>query len=525
MVRYILFLLSVVGGFFLAQVVGTQFLVQVMAQCQGMLQTFGIAAAIIVLVAGVGAMLREAFGLDDSIIGMLSSIVVGAVATALLPIVFVLTLGQLSPVKAVFCFDCAPPKKGAELIQQGDFAGARVLLENFLKDEATRLEQMPAETPDALKEQAQGCIGDAEIQLAQAYYELAAVPVDELRDLDAPGTDEAIASCQAKVAQAQDLLNAAHTLAERHDLKALLSAIKEREQRLADAAQKCEPGVLLTTETVSETDGAMSFVARLQKRLDTGNEPVEDAADELMLKSDDGQVDAQIVEHKADEQVCMLLLSDSSGSVGVKGLEQVRAAVTLLNSYRKPADFYNVLPFSGEASTKDIVQMTSLEPINIDLLNIKGNDTHIWDAVNIGIQSMSTCESSVQKKTVVLLTDGKDTGSAYMESANDAEQRAESLHKAALAADVDLCVIAVTAGAQQDKDSAGALNTLATGCGFHYVDDFEGLADEFASIFGISGHYYSVNVSTKSLSPKDPLKLCHTPSETCVAVTRQSSDE
>ena len=149
MVRFIIFIVSVVGGFFLAQFVGMQFLVNVMAQCQGMLQTFTIGAGIVVLVLGLLFMLRGTFGLDDSLIGILYSVVFGAVATAVLPIILVLTVGQLAPVRAVFCFDCAPPKKGAELIENGDFAGTRILLENFLKDEDKRLASMPAETPDA----------------------------------------------------------------------------------------------------------------------------------------------------------------------------------------------------------------------------------------------------------------------------------------------------------------------------------------------------------------------------------------
>jgi Mg-chelatase subunit ChlD len=524
MVRFILFIVSVVGGFFLAQFVGTQFLVNIMAQCQGMLQTFTIGAGIIVLVFGLIFMLREMFGLDDSLIGMVFSIVGGAVATAVLPILLVLTVGQLAPVKAVFCFDCAPPKKGAELIENKDFTGARVLLENFLKDEETRLASMPAETPDALKEQAQGCVGDAEVQLAQAYFELAAAPITALNELQSPGSDDEITSCQAKVTEAETLLGDAKKLAEKHGLKSLLSAIDVQSQRLRDAADKCKPTVLLKAENVKASREALTFVLRAQKRLDAADVPVEDATGDLIVRAEDSSLDASITEHKQDEQVCMLLLSDSSGSVGKQGLEQVRVAVDQLNTYRKPADYYGLLAFSGKESMK-LVDMTSLEPIDRDALNINGKSTYIWDAVDTGLQSMSSCKPEITRRTLVLLTDGKDNGSAFMQETKDESEKAKALNATATAANIDLCVIAVTAGAKESKDSSRALTELATGCGFHYVDDFEGLSAEFADIFGISGHYYSVSVPGTKVGRKDDVQVCYTPADVCTAIDIPESQD
>ncbi len=524
MIRYIFFLLSVVAGFFLAQFVGTQFLVNIMAQCQGMLQTFTIGAAILVLVFGLFFMLREMFGLDDSLIGIVFSVAGGAVATAILPIVLVLTVGQLAPVKAVFCFDCAPPKKGAELIENGDFAGARVLLENFLKDEEKRLDSMPAQTPDALKEQAQGCVGDAEIQLAQAYFELAAAPIKTLRDLPSPGTDDAITSCQEKVAEAGKLLDDAKKLAEEHTLTSLLSAIEVQSQRLDEAAQKCKPSVLIRTEHVKASKEALTFDIRLLKNLESGDTPIEDASGDVIVRNDDTSMDAFVTEHKQDEQVCMLLLSDSSGSVGKQGLEQVRAAVDQLNGYRKPADYYGLLAFSGKDSIIP-VDMTSLEPIDIDLLNINGKSTYIWDAVDSGIQSMSTCKPEITRRTLVLLTDGKDNGSEFMADAEEESAKATALHTAATDNKIDICVIAVTAGAKENKDSSKALSELATGCGFHYVDDFEGLAAEFADIFGVSGHYYSVSVPAAKVGRKEDLQVCYTPTDVCAEIKIPESQD
>jgi hypothetical protein len=524
MVRFIIFIVSVVGGFFLAQFVGTQFLVNVMAQCQGMLQTFTIGAGIVVLVLGLLFMLRGTFGLDDSLIGILYSVVFGAVATAVLPIILVLTVGQLAPVRAVFCFDCAPPKKGAELIENGDFAGARILLENFLKDEDKRLASMPAETPEVLKEQAQGCVGDAEKQLAQAYFELAAAPIAALNELQSPGSEDEITSCLALVTEAETLLADAKKLAEKHGLKSLLSAIDVQSQRLTDAANKCKPTVLLQVEKEKPSQGTLTFVLRVLKRLDTGDEPVEDAADELIVRSDDSSLDAIITERKQDEQVCMLLLSDSSGSVGEKGLESVRVAVDLLNTYRKPADYYGLLPFSGKDSIK-LVDMTSLEPIDRDALNIAGKDTFIWDAVDIGIKSMNSCKPEITRRTLVLLTDGVDTGSAFMKDAETQSEKAKALQTTATASNIDICVIAVTAGAKADAKSSLALNELATGCGFHYVDDFAGLSKQFADIFGISGHYYSVSVPGIEDGRKDDVEVCYTPADVCTTIKIPESQD
>jgi Mg-chelatase subunit ChlD len=524
MVRFIIFIVSVVGGFFLAQFVGTQFLVNVMAQCQGMLQTFTIGAGIVVLVLGLLFMLRGTFGLDDSLIGILYSVVFGAVATAVLPIILVLTVGQLAPVRAVFCFDCAPPKKGAELIENGDFAGARILLENFLKDEDKRLASMPAETPDVLKEQAQGCVGDAEVQLAQAYFELAAEPITYLNELQSPGSEDEITSCLAKVAEAETLLGDAKKLAEKHGLKSLLSAIDVQSQRLGDAANKCKPTVLLQTENVKASREALTFVLRAQKRLDAGDQPVEDAANDIIVRADETSLDASITERKQDEQVCMLLLSDSSGSVGTNGLESVRGAVDLLNSYRKPADYYGLLAFSGQESIER-VDMTSLEPIDRDALNINGKSTFIWDAVDIGLQSMNSCKPEITRRTLVLLTDGKDNGSAFMKENEKQSEKAKALKATAIAGNIDLCVIAVTAGAKEDTDSSTALTELATGCGFHYVDDFAGLSAEFAEIFGISGHYYSVSVPGIGDGRKDDVEVCFTPADICTAINIPESQD
>jgi hypothetical protein len=382
---------------------------------------------------------------------------------------------------------------------------------------------MPAETPDVLKEQAQGCVGDAEKQLAQAYFELAAAPIAYLNKLQSPGSDEEITSCLAKVTEAETLLGDAKKLAEKHGLKSLLSAIDVQSQRLSDAAEKCKPTVLLQVENQKLSQGTLTFVLRVLKRLDSGDEPIEDAADELIVRSDDSSLDAIITERKQDEQVCMMLLADSSGSVGKQGLEQMRIAVDQLNGYRKSNDYFGVLPFSEESLRE--VDMNSLEPINTDLLNIEGNFTPIWDAVDIGIKSMNNCKPEITRRTLVLLTDGKDTSSTFMKETKGESVKAKALKSTATANNIDICVIAVTAGAKEDENSLLALNELATGCGFHYVDEFEGLSKQFADIFGISGHYYSVSVPGIEDGRKDDVEVCYTPADICTPVKIPESQD
>ena len=68
------------------------------------------------------------------------------------------------------------------------------------------------------------------------------------------------------------------------------------------------------------------------------------------------------------------------------------------------------------------------------------------------------------------------------------------------------------------QNSAKALSTLSTGCGFHYVEDFEGIAAEFENIFGVTGHYYSVSIPSINGSEKNDIEVCHTKSDTCVRV-------
>jgi hypothetical protein len=513
--RYVLFVLSVVGGFFLTQYVSNQFLVNVMTQCQGMLQIFAIVAGILILVLGLLSMLKEWFSMDDSLIGVIYTVAGGLIVTTILPIILVMTVGQIGSVRSVFCFDCKPPKKGAELVEKGDFEGARVLLENFLKDEQVRLSGMPANTPDALKEQAQGCVGDAEMQLAQAYFELAAAPIDSLNVLPTPRSNEEITSCNDKVAEAQALLDKSKKLAEVHAMKALLSAIDVQSKRLLEASKKCEPSVLVKPENVKMSRNGLAMIVRLSTSL--GDQPIVDAVANIAVRSGNDLLDVNITEHKGDEQVCMLLLADSSGSVGKNGLAQFRGAVDKLNSYHKPSDYYGLMPFAGEG-TNDLVDMTSIELIDTDELNIDGKNTFIWDAVDSGIKSMDSCKQSINRRTLILLTDGKDTGSAYMADATDEVAKAQSLHDLATKKNVDICVIGVTSGSQEDENSAKALSTLSTGCGFHYVEDFEGIAAEFENIFGVTGHYYSVSLPSINGSEKNDIKVCHTTSDTCVKV-------
>ena len=522
--RYVLFVLSVVGGFFLTQYIGNQFLVNIMTQCQGMIQIFAIAAGILILVLGLLFIWRQWFNLDDSLIGVIYTVAGGLIVTTVLPIILVMTVGQIGSVRSVFCFDCAPPKKGAELIEKKDFEGARVLLENFLKDEQVRLSGMPANTPDALKEQAQGCVGDAEIQLAQAYFELAAAPIDSVNALSTPGSNEEIASCKDKVAEAQALLDKSKKLAEAHALKSLVSAIDVQSKRLLEAGKKCEPSVLVKPENVKMSRNGLAMIVRLSTQLESGSEPIVDAADAISVRSGNDMLDANVTEHKSDEQVCMLLLADSSGSIGKDGLAQVRGAVDKLNGYHKPSDYYGLLPFAGNGTITP-VDMTNLELIDTDKLNIDGKNTFIWDAVDIGIKSMDTCKSTINRRTLVLLTDGKDNGSAYMADAADEVTKAQSLHDLAIKNNIDVCVIGVTSGAQDDENSAKALSALSTGCGFHYVEDFEGIAAEFEDIFGVTGHYYSISMPAINGSEKNDVRVCHTPSDICVPVNMPESNK
>ena len=266
------------------------------------------------------------------------------------------------------------------------------------------------------------------------------------------------------------------------------------------------------------------MIVRLSTQLESGSEPIVDAADAISVRSGNDMLDANVTEHKSDEQVCMLLLADSSGSIGKDGLAQVRGAVDKLNGYHKPSDYYGLLPFAGNGTITP-VDMTNLELIDTDKLNIDGKNTFIWDAVDIGIKSMDTCKSTINRRTLVLLTDGKDNGSAYMADAADEVTKAQSLHDLAIKNNIDVCVIGVTSGAQDDENSAKALSALSTGCGFHYVEDFEGIAAEFEDIFGVTGHYYSISMPAINGSEKNDVRVCHTPSDICVPVNMPESNK
>jgi hypothetical protein len=499
--RYSLFVIGVVVGGYLAMMIGNQALTNILALCTDLLNASFLPVVLIVLVV-LFAMIREQFGLEDSFIGALRAFALGVGMTAIIPIAVTIGASNIPAARAIFCADCSTPDTISQLIEQGRVDEAYARATTFIESENARLAALPEGTPAQALEFARGCIAKGEQLMARAMYLQTNDDVDALVALNAYD-DNSRATCEQIAADINTMLDRVEEQALRVNDADLLQQVRERRERVREIAKKCQPEVLVNIVEVKSVQDQVVVDLQLYSG-DDNDQMLTDMSGVLQVWNGSEQLPAQVTERDKDDKVCVILVADSSGSIKDAELEDVRKSVDALNEIRKRGDYFGLVTFGG----KDEIANDGLrnDAINRTLINNDGGYTAIWDATLVGIEEMqSNCPPAIDKRYVLLMTDGQDNQSEFMTGESE-ESRARALHTQAKDAEIDLCVI----GVSEDITASGtdkALSELATDCGYRYVDAFSELADEFQSLFGNEQEYYRITLAKRDVGSSKNLSL------------------
>jgi len=338
--------------------------------------------------------------------------------------------------------------------------------------------------------------------MARAMYMQTNDDVDALVALNAYD-DTSRASCAQVVADTNAILDRVEQQASRVNDADLLQQVRERRERVREIAKKCQPEVLVNIVEVKSVQDQVIVDLQLYSG-DNNDQMLTGMSGVLQVWNGSKQLPVQVTERDKDDKVCVILVADSSGSIKDAELDDVRKSVDALNEIRKRGDYFGLITFGG----KDEIANDGLrnDAINRSLINNDGGYTAIWDATRVGIEEMqSNCPPAIDKRYVLLMTDGQDNQSEFMADESE-ENRARALNTQAQDAAIDLCVI----GVSEDITASGtdkALSELATDCGYRYVDAFSGLANEFQSLFGNEQEYYRITVAKRDVGSSKNLSL------------------
>lgn len=501
MLRYILFVVGVIGGGITAFWIGNESLSNILALCSDLLNASFLPVVLLLLVA-VFAVLREQWGLEDSLIGALRAFAVGLVITAVMPIVVTIGASNIPAARAIFCADCSTPNEINLLLEQGRIDEAYARATTFTESENARLAALPEGTPEQALEFARGCIAKGEQLMARAMYLQTNDDVDALVALNAYD-DDSRATCAQVAADINTMLDRVEEQALRVNDADLLQQVRERRERVREIAKKCQPEILVNIVEVKSVQDQVIVDLQLLSG-DDDDDMLTGMGGVLQVWNGSEQLPAQVNERDEDDKVCVILVADSSGSIKDAELEDVRKSVDVLNNIRKRGDYFGLITFGG----KDEIDNDTLrnDALNRTLINNDGGYTAIWDATLVGIEEMQTnCPPAIDKRYVLLMTDGQDNQSEFMSGESEVS-RARALNTQAKDAAIDLCVI----GVSEDITASGtdkALAELATDCGYRYVDAFSELADEFQSLFGNEQEYYRITLAKRDVGSSKNLTL------------------
>lgn len=223
--------------------------------------------------------------------------------------------------------------------------------------------------------------------------------------------------------------------------------------------------------------------------------PVHGLAEEAFHIEIDGQAypNLSIMEVKADDPSCIITVLDNSGSVR-DGLEQIEAAVSLINGYQQSADELGMVIFAESSRVRVEQEPTSEFPLPTDRVDASGRYTALWDGVKIGIEQAQLCSSD--NRYLIVVTDGEDNASQYMRGA-DQEVRASTLAREARQIGVRICTVGVAAA-----KGSPYLEILAerSGCEHFPADSFDDLASKISEILGGTREFYRIYVQGVSLT-------------------------
>jgi Mg-chelatase subunit ChlD len=318
--------------------------------------------------------------------------------------------------------------------------------------------------------------------------------------------DSSRKTCTQKFDNINTLLNEAAMLAEKLGNEDLLSQIDERRERAQELSKKCQPEVSMKVLATRVNDTQVTIDVQVFTGSGSTKAYKPNMAGSLQVWNDATLVEAndvQITEKSADDKVCLIFLADSSGSIKTNQLDDIRAAVDTLNDVRKRGDYFGIVTFGGRNEIKNGGLQSDI--LDRSVINNSGGNTAIWDATVVALDEMKANCGDTTERYVLLMTDGKDNHSVYMDQSTPAE-KANSLHDRAVAESVQLCVVGVSEDVKQQGNDE-ALKKLSTECGYRYVDEFSGLAAEFQGLFGYDREYYRISVNASAVDGARELTL------------------
>lgn len=192
-----------------------------------------------------------------------------------------------------------------------------------------------------------------------------------------------------------------------------------------------------------------------------------------------------VAERRESDPICLIAVVDNSPSI-VPNLGDIRNAVTLINSLRKPNDEVGMVLFGG-ADTVRVVAAPGPGQIPAQAVDGASPGTAIWDAMLTGLTAAQSCAS--QDKYLAVITDGDDNNSRRVPGATNVD-KARTIAALARAQSTNICTI----GIQSPDLQIDQLRTASTGCRAQLASDPAALAGEIRSLFGQLGPFYRVRI-------------------------------
>jgi hypothetical protein len=211
---------------------------------------------------------------------------------------------------------------------------------------------------------------------------------------------------------------------------------------------------------------------------------------DFRVVSDEKEIElSSFSKRSSDDPICLMAVVDNSGSI-YDGLPQIRDAIEMLNDQRKESDLLGLIAF-GEDLDEENIQNLSKDPLDPSIIDGRGRLSAVYRAVDTALDKMAECPH--EGKYVILLSDGDNNvtykGSDGGQNNWDVTSAQVSLTKKAKNAGIGLCPVSV----ESDHTIPIFLNGIATGCDYYPATEYEGIANQFAQIFGYVRNFYRIS--------------------------------
>jgi len=496
--------------------------INIVNACPRMIRDALVLSTVVALVVFVDRARRNS-SMGGLILGLGTSVPV----LLLLPVIGLTILGGENGFlrSSSYCPNCNAPVEIRDAREEGSLAAAEERALKFFRDELKRTEGGNVIIAS------QSCVADGEVEYAKVLLDKSGGVATNIESMQlVPEDKESYSKCDAAVAEANGYLSKALEYAEKDkeknsDAAALIATIKERQKTLELLAAKCVPPKPNDSVTFEYNGQKIKEgVASVRVKVFTEGKQQAGLASLLEIRQyDNAVIPAEVSEVNASEAVCMLFVADNSGSLIIPsqnplGLTPVKDAVNTLNEALKENDYRGMVTFGTSVDTRT-AQLIGFDALNPDLITGKSGNTAIWDALDYGIQTMSD-DCKPQKKYLILMTDGVDTASKYLENVKyeaadgdtpkqkklkQLEATVAEMRTRAQSAGIDIFVIAVGAGSK-DEDQQNAFKALVDEQRYYEVA-FAGLAQQLKDIFGYQEDHYLVKFGADYLGTEQKIKV------------------